>query len=90
MPEHSSPAIPRPGLTPRPGTVPVCGDITINSGIDALTICVEAFDLAGVLKMRTEISVDIYDQDKVDAFGASWRARYDGKRLPPTDIKLLP
>ena len=49
----------------------------------------EAFDLDGVLKIRTEMAVDEYDQEKVDEFAAEWRERMNDKRRE-RDLHLVP
>lgn len=63
----------------RPGAEPVYGDVAIYAGVAAATLIIEASDLEGVVKIRTEIALDEYDQAQVDRFTARWRAKMDRK-----------
>jgi hypothetical protein len=71
----------------KPGALPIRGDVAIHAGVDGLSMIIEAFDLAGVLKMRTEMALELYDQRKVDRFAANWRRRMHRRR--PTEALHL-
>jgi len=67
-------------LLRKPGALPLRGDVAIHAGVDGMSMIIGAFDLEGVLKLRTEMALELYDQDKVERFAANWRRRMNRKR----------
>lgn len=68
----------------------VHGDVTVRAGVDGLTMVIEAFDWQGLAKITTIMSLELYDQEKVDRFAANWRRRMDKKRPPsPPPLHLV-
>lgn len=70
-------------------TEAVYGDVAVYRGVGAMTLVIEASDLEGVVKIRTEMTVDEYDQEEIDAFTARWRARMDGRRREARRLELV-